>query len=194
MKETEEEKRLWQVALGNEVGEKIPDLIPEYVELHKNDKGYGNGACYWKKVDEWIKKHAVKSVLDYGCGKFKTGLRLRREGFDTVGYDPAMPEFSLFPSRSFDGAYCLDVLEHIPAADLRMFMLHMSCRVDETLLINVCTRTAVFKLPSGRNCHETVCSADWWRRAIETFIPNFEIVDEEIKSDHCFFTLTARKS
>jgi hypothetical protein len=183
----------WKVAQGevsnlNEESDKV--LIKEYRKLHEKNRGYGAGASFRREIREWAGGRKLKTVLDFGCGKNGISEMFKSAGVKAVGYDPAIPEFSRLPNRRFDGVCCLDVMEHIPASKIRSVLQVIGDRAEKTLFLNISTRTAVQTLPSGRNCHETVCSAGWWRRALREFLPDFEIAHDHEKSDHYYLVMT----
>lgn len=183
---------LWQVAKGritnlHEYSENL--LIQEYQKLHDKSMRYGAGITFKSEIKEWAKGRKLKSVLDFGCGKNGISRMLKEHGINSIGYDPAISEYASLPHQTFDGVSCLDVMEHIPASRIKDTMKLIGDRADKSIFINISTRLAAHILPNGRNCHETVCSATWWRRALREFLPDFEIAHEHPVTDHYYAVL-----
>lgn len=187
---------MWRVATGEarNLASANPDhLVNEYRTLHEKNRSYGEGKTFVREIQEWARGRKLKTVLDYGCGKNGIAKILKSCGVKATGYDPAIPEFSTKPEDAFDGVCCLDVLEHIPADQIRTTLETISSHAKHTIFVNISTRAAVHTLPSGRNCHETVCSPGWWQRALRTFMPDFEIAHGHPRSDHYFAVLTRQR-
>lgn len=78
-------------------------------------------------IKDLIKKHGVKSILDYGAGKGEqyswvnpeTGKTLEEDwGVKVARYDPAWPPYAAEPIGKFDMVICTHTLGSIPIKDL----------------------------------------------------------------------------
>lgn len=166
-------------------------LAKEYKTLHTNDRSYGRGGCYMDQVVAWVKGRRLRSVLDYGCGKGGLVLSLRKLKVKVSGYDPAVAEWSVLPAVMHDGVVCLDVLEHLTEPLLREALARINVLARRTVILNVSTRAAVHCLPNGRNCHETVRPATWWRNCLEEHLGRFKIAHDHDERGHYLAVLEA---
>lgn len=168
-------------------------LIAEYAEMHKARSYYGSGGTFHSKVIRWAKGRKLKRVLDFGCGKGKLVHRLRKNAVDADGYDPAIPKWAAKPKGCYDGVVCLDVMEHLPLSLVGPTLTEIDRLASRTVFMNISTRPAAYHLPSGRNCHETVRPADWWRRKIREFMPRFVVAHDHVNKDELLSVLIARQ-
>lgn len=72
-----------------------------------------------KRPTLWVHSIARKvrkdeSVLDYGAGNDVLASKLRRKGYDVVGWDPMWGSAPEFGDKKFDVVVSIEVLEHTP--------------------------------------------------------------------------------
>lgn len=159
-------------------------LIEKYAEIHKKSEGYGNFNAVHGKAVEWALGRKLKTVLDFGCGKGALVKKLNERGVDCSGYDPAIPERSQYPEKTFEGVCSTDVLEHIPVEDIPDILQKIFSLSEKTVFLNISTRVSSYTFEDGRNLHETVCCAQWWRERIEENLGEFKISHDKINHDH----------
>jgi 2-polyprenyl-3-methyl-5-hydroxy-6-metoxy-1,4-benzoquinol methylase len=151
-------------------------LINQYKELHKNNI-YGMSSIYLiTPISELINRIKPKRVLDYGCGQSKL-LNVLYENYpdiDFVKYDPAIEKYSKKPTGKFDLIICTDVLEHIPEKYLDYILKDISS-LSDNVLFNISTKTAIWHLPDGSNCHKTVKEKDWWIDLLTKYFKDVEV-------------------
>ena len=136
--------------------------------MHQNPK-YWKGHMikkYMPQIEEIIKEHKIDTILDYGCGK----AQHHPEHWNAYKYDPAYPKYDKKPEagRKFDLVVCIDVLEHIPQADLPRIIKEIFDYSDKYVFATAATNKAGKTLPNGMNAHATVQPEEWW---IELFKP-----------------------
>ncbi len=119
----------------------------------------------------------AKSLLDYGSGKgllWQENIRLDVKNVGSLTtkeflkldevkcYDPAFKPFSEYPTQSYDGVICIDVLEHIPEFDIFWFVGELFKFSDKFVYANIACYPAKKHLPNGENAHCTIKDSDWW--------------------------------
>lgn len=154
------------MSLATCTAEYKPAISPEYIrlnrELHESNPNYGaNGHRSAPLILQFANQFAVKTALDYGCGKGTLAPILRANGLETDEYDPAVPGKDYVP-RPADIVYCGDVAEHIEPEYLDAFLDDLKRVTKKALIIVVATRPAVKSLPDGRNAHLIQQPMDWW--------------------------------
>tara|TARA_R110001583_G_scaffold11926_17_gene53287 strand:+ start:435 stop:974 length:540 start_codon:yes stop_codon:yes gene_type:complete len=161
-------------------------LIDQYKILHNQKEGYGNGyndtTLNLDHLSNFLSVYESKMILDYGCGKGDLTKYLNKS-YTCYGYDPAIEEFdNEYRGIDFDTIVCLDVLEHIPEAELDALLNNIKSYNVDSLYFIVSTRYAKTKLPDGRNCHETVKPKDWWKNLFETTFSDKKVIVTEQKT------------
>lgn len=129
-----------------------------------------------------LMKTPCLSLLDYGSGK---GLQYQRifpssnleEGLINLQqywkvksiscYDPAYPPFEKLPEGTFDAVICVDVLEHVPQADIEWILDELFAKANRLVYISVACYPAKKQLNSGENAHQTIKPPKWWLEKIE---------------------------
>lgn len=131
-------------------------------QLHAQDEAFGiSGAKWFDSVEQICRLHKTRNVLDYGCGKGTLVERLRRNGYDAHGFDPAVEMFSERP-RPADVVTCTDVMEHIEPEYLETVLEDLKGLTRKACMMVVSTRPAHKNLPDGRNAHLIVEQPEWW--------------------------------
>jgi hypothetical protein len=150
------------------------DLIEQYRQLHATS---GYGATSVKNLrflrPEIMLLHP-RSILDYGCGQSPLLDRLEL-GYpvELHRYDPAIPSIATPPAEPVDLLINVDVLEHVPEADLDRVVGHMASLAREAIII-VDTEPAGTVLPNGENAHCTLHPHAWWADYLNRFFPTLE--------------------
>jgi hypothetical protein len=150
------------------------DLIDQYRQLHATS-GYGSTSV---KNLRFLRPEILllkpRSILDYGCGKSPLLDRLEL-GYpvELHRYDPAIPAIATPPTKPVDLLINVDVLEHIPEADLDHVVGHMA-RLAKNAIIIVDTEPAGTILPNGENAHCTLHPHAWWADYLRRFFPTLE--------------------
>jgi hypothetical protein len=143
--------------------------------LHENPD-YGVASLqYAPLVAEVIEVLGVREILDYGAGKGRLGLELRKyiqRPLDIHHYDPAVPAWSATPTpREF--VACIDVLEHIEPALLDNVLDDLKRLTLRVGMFTVHCGPARRILPDGRNAHLNQQPPAWW---LPRILERFELV------------------
>lgn len=144
-------------------------IASEYRRMHKENRF--TGASLERHVPEilsLIKKHDIKTMLDYGCGKAPVYPKLNLIDLDLTLYDPYYDPFSRLPSGTFDMVVCTDVLEHVPEDEIGKTLVRLLDYTDKLLFISICTKPAKKTFENGKNLHLTIKSREWWEKMIST--------------------------
>ncbi len=166
-------------------------LIEQYQQKHAAEPGYGAGNRMHREVIEWMERHKFQSVLDWGCGKGELVTALRGQGYRAEGYDPAVPGWDVAPTEPCEAVVSLDVLEHLHPDHLTEDLWDLFGYASKGVYLNISTVTAYHKLPDGRNCHEIVQPAEWWRKRILDDVREWEIDWEHAGA--CNYNLSLRR-
>lgn len=145
-------------------------------QLHENPN-YGVASVQFAPlVADIAAKLQVRELLDYGAGKGRLGLELRRlMPFppDIAHYDPAIPEWSAEPSPH-DMVTCIDVLEHIEPDLLDNVLDHLASLTQRLGFFTIHCGPAKKVLPDGRNAHLIQEDERWW---LPRFLQRFRLVN-----------------
>jgi len=130
--------------------------VPEY-----ESKCFLVKKLFWNRISHAIRLGKVnnKKVLDIGCGEGQLIRQITKNGTSTniIGIDTIQPKsqtFSFvngnatklpFKPESFDTAFALDVLEHIPNASLAIRQAWKVLKQEGILVISVPTETFFYK-------------------------------------------------
>lgn len=108
------------------------------------------------------------SILDYGCGKGGTVEWLRKAGYNVVGYEPYVAEYSNTETlnRKYDTIYTQDVLEHIEQDEIP-WQLFSTIAQEQIHIIDL--TPAKKRLPSGENAHITLLPPQVWLHLFDTY-------------------------
>lgn len=144
-------------------------------ELHRNPD-YGVASVqYAPVVVEILKQVRAEELLDYGAGKGRLGVELKRLMASPPRvrhYDPARPEWAATPQPA-PFVTCIDVLEHIEP-DLLDNVLDDLRRVTVGKgFFTVHTGPAIKVLADGRNAHLTQQPPAWW---LPRMLDRFDLV------------------
>lgn len=150
-------------------------LSDEYLQLQRNFHAlrpdYGtSGSRYGAHVAHLCNAFALKTVLDYGCGKGTLARGL--QGVAITEYDPAVPgkhyvEGVLWDREpavpaKYDLVVCTDVLEHIEPEHLDATLRTLVGLTGKLCFLAVHCGPAVKTLPDGRNAHLIQMPPRWW--------------------------------
>lgn len=140
--------------------------------LHEKDVNFGNrsgaSGCADKLPQAALRLNELgvcNSLLDYGTGKGLLVDRLRRVLPDSIqvsGYDPAVEQWSMRPSKKSDIVTCLDVLEHIEYNSIEAVINDIHGLTKHLCYVVVDLQPAVKSLPDGRNAHILLAPSEWW--------------------------------
>lgn len=143
-----------------------------YTEKYRQSPDYGQSAkSHIETAKKFIQKRRWEKILDYGCGKAVLSQVIP----GIVNYDFAIPEYCHLPEGVFDGAFCIDVLEHIPEEDLSETLTYLQQHAKE-IYFCIHMGESVHKLSDGSPCHCTVKPASWWIRRLSVLWNNIELV------------------
>ncbi len=135
-----------------------------------------------EEIGRLIEATGSKTVLDFGSGKglaYTERYPVLASGarpadiksywvVDSIAcYDPGVPEFSIYPDRSFDALISTDVLEHIPERDVNWVLRSFFELASKAVFANIASYPAQKTLPNGWNAHVTIKPPEWWRERIE---------------------------
>lgn len=173
-------------------------LINEYKKLHSNGIGKlsskdtfaGTSLSNWVlTIRKILSENFCRSIIDFGCGK--AGLYQREITLDGVVYsdlshfwncnkiylyDPAVEEYSKYPSEKADAVICTDVLEHIPPQDIEIFIESLYRLASKILFIVVSTRPASKFFENGQNIHLTIKTEENWKEIFNRFGEEFKSI------------------
>lgn len=156
-------------------------LIDQYKKIHKEQNGYGSGfgrGRYFEEMVEFLNSNACLSVLDFGCGKGVLKEELSKLGFICGGYDPAIKEFSAFPSSNYDAVISTDVFEHLDKNNIHEEFDLIKSVDPKYLYFNIATNKAGQTLPNGLNAHTIIENGDWWEQTILDNFNEYNIHDK----------------
>lgn len=151
--------------------------IEEYQKMHTDLSflkrgfvyGYGDGkatANRIKMIGKLVKMYKATSILDYGCGK--AIHHLEKKVYDSIGihdvglYEPAIPEFSVMPNKTFDGVVCVDVMEHVPLENVQYTMDRIVMKAKKFVFFTISCNPSKEVLSDGTNAHITIKPPEWW--------------------------------
>ena len=155
------------------------DIEQHYIDLyrvmHEDKKNY-QGVSLLKEtpnIANIVLETNSHTVLDYGCGK----AQHHPENWNAYKYDPAYPKYEKKPEagRKFDLVICIDVLEHIPQADLPRIIKEIFDYSGKYVFATAATSKAGKTLPNGMNAHATVQPEEWWRELFKPYEGRFTL-------------------
>ena len=163
-------------------------------KIRKPDDAYDGKSTlvFAKLIKQIIEKNKINTMLDYGCGKGffyknpikQNGLNLQNlKKFWNINidlYDPCYEENSILnENKNYDLIICIDVLEHIPSADIDWVLKKIITKSKKYVFINVACYPAIALLPNGENAHININTPEWWHEKILSFkekIDNIKII------------------
>jgi len=143
-----------------------PEYAAEQQRLHEEREDYGVASLQFAPVvSNLIDTLEVDSLLDYGAGKGRLALGLRKKppkrDVAVEMYDPAVPHFAEPPSPA-ELVVCIDVLEHIEPELLDNVLDDLARLATAYVFLTIHTGPAQKTLSDGRNAHLTQQPAAWW--------------------------------
>lgn len=152
----------------------MTDLIDQYRELHRTRVYGASSARFAPYLFPHIQDLAPHSVVDFGCGQSVLPDLVKASGVpDVTRYDPAVPAYAKRPGGPFDLLISVDVLEHIPEADLDGVLADMASLAPHAMLI-IDIKPAKNMLPNGDNAHATIKPPEWWAQKLRPHYPYLE--------------------
>jgi len=151
----------------------------EYIEqlqtLHgdkQRPRGFGAKPKKLGAVFNFLEKWKPTSLLDYGCGKglILSNLRDQYPNIKCEGYDPAVPMFSMIPTKKYDCVFSNDVLEHIEPQFIDDVLQHIDNLAKQFIWLRIDTKPARKILLDGRNAHLILKDQHWWTEKLTTNI------------------------
>jgi len=143
--------------------------------LHENPD-YGVASVeYAPLVAQVVETLGVNDLLDYGAGKGRLGVELKkyiRRSLRIRHYDPAIAKWSDAP-RPSEFVACIDVLEHIEPELLDNVLDDLKRVTARAAMFTVHTGPAVKILSDGRNAHLIQQQPAWW---LPRILARFELV------------------
>lgn len=157
--------------------------------LHADNKvQYGQGGHkHLEVIVEIMNRRGCTNVLDYGCGKATLSMMSH---LVVVNYDPALPRYAKDP-HACDLVVSIDVLEHVEPDFIDDVLNHIQKKMLIAGYFVINTRRDKTKLlPDGRNPHQLVRSAQWWREKLSEY---FEIEAEEFRKKKHYIVEVVKK-
>ena len=154
---------------------------PEYtLQLEKLDaaKSFGNASAAPKILTDFLAKHTVNSILDFGCGKGTPLDMLKSDIMDIYSYDPITHPIEL--PEAVDLVYSRDVLEHIEPEQIDTVLEKLFAIGTRYQHHFIACHPAKKRLSDGRNAHLIIEEPKWWKDKIEQ-IPGWKIIFENTK-------------
>jgi uncharacterized Rossmann fold enzyme len=152
------------------------DYRDQNARLHAENPAYGvGGTRHVETVLKLADNPAIRSILDYGCGKGYLGRALAVKGVPIFEYDPAIPGKQESP-RPADLVVCTDVLEHIEPDRLLGVLSDIQRCLKVIGYFTIHTGPAQKTLPDGRNTHLIQRDAQWWGRMLSKFFEVGKII------------------
>jgi hypothetical protein len=117
--------------------------VDKMKKYHLENKTYSGGGtlAYAEIIKKLVKKHNVKTLLDYGCGKglqYESGSIINfgnnNQTFDeyldlasVYKFDPGVEKFAEYPplDSKFDAIIAIQSLSAIPTKDLPLVVTHL---------------------------------------------------------------------
>ena len=146
--------------------------------LHENPNYGVASVAYAPLVARVIESLGIQDLLDYGAGKGRLGIELRKyvqRPLNIRHYDPAIPAWSAAPEPC-EFVACIDVLEHIEPELLDNVLDDLKRVTARAAMFTVHIHPAVKLLPDGRNAHLIQQPPDWW---LPKFEQRFEVTTFE---------------
>lgn len=145
-------------------------------KLHDSDENYGRACVYVAdKVAALIKYNKISTLTDYGAGKKRLIVELKKYGISNLEYRPfdiSYPEYGA-PKKS-EMVVCIDVLEHVEPIYLTAVLHDLALTCEKVIYISIHTKLAKKVLADGRNAHLTIESPSWWYKKLSEY---FKITD-----------------
>ena len=152
-------------------------------DLHSTHANYGNRETGGGSADRLVvtldslyEKNACKSYLDYGTGKGKLPLSLKKHlksPYKISAYDPANAQFDKHPSEPHDFLTCLDVLEHVEHNAIHSVLSDIRNLTKKIAFLIIDLQPAIKKLSTGQNAHILLAPHQWWSEQVSTHFPVF---------------------
>lgn len=155
------------------------ETVAQYHKLYA--PFYGASAwLYFNAIAREVLALGPSSILDYGCGRSDLVAHFWNDGKRRIAkYDPAIPAFKEMPEDVFDLVLAIDVMEHIPFADVARVLDEIRAKSRNALFV-ISLKPARTVLPDGRNAHVTLLSESEWLRWISEIFGKAELVSIDV--------------
>lgn len=180
--------------------QKLPDY-EIYNRLYR--RGYPHGGLGFPITWSKIKCEELK-CLDIGCGhgilckRFKkyVGIDIsdyvidrNKENFHEIEFY-ALDILALHQQAfsGFDLVLAIDVLEHLPAEEIFLYLSTISDLNAKMYLFSICCRKSGYRGPNGEELHKCILTPDEWMELLEI---NFKIVDSSEMNRQSTFCVKA---
>jgi 2-polyprenyl-3-methyl-5-hydroxy-6-metoxy-1,4-benzoquinol methylase len=160
--------------------------------LHAAPRGYGGRGSKWSPVvEELLRRHSCRSMLDYGCGQgslvrvLSNNFKLA-DGLELREYDPAIAGKDATPAEPADLVVCTDVLEHIESDKIARVLRHLSELTGHALFTVISLVPTNKTLSDGRQAHILLRSVEWWKYQFQThgLVLSQTVKGRDPKKDH----------
>lgn len=150
--------------------------VKYYEEIYATRTDYKRDLMpMYQNIEEFL-NFEPKSVLDYGCGRGNLAeLFLKYHHATIYKYDPAIPEFSEFPTGHYDLAVNTDVLEHVPEEEIEGIIRNIRA-LSRNAFFNVHLSHASEILSNGENAHCTIKPPEWWKQQVKKYFSEAYII------------------
>ena len=178
------------------------ELIEKYKLFHKNgvknQPGFSTFLGYslskWiVKIKEIIETSNSNSLIDFGCGKgflYNNKFKIGEKEYENLSdfwsikniylYDPAVKRFSTYPSNTYDGVICTDVIEHIPESDVIKFIDKLFKLSNKFIFFVIATIPASKYFDDGKNIHLCLKSQHEWEKIFLDFKNKYPNIDQYV--------------
>lgn len=182
------------------------EVIKKYKLFHKNGIKKGNvikpgsttflgySLSKWIfKIQDIVNTHNCSSLVDFGCGKaflYKNKFKIENNEYQNLSdfwniqdmylYDPGVEEYSVYPTKKFDGVICTDVIEHIPENDVIDFINNLFELSKKFIFVVIATIPATKYFDDGNNIHLCLKSKDDWKKIFLDFKTRYPNISQYI--------------
>jgi 2-polyprenyl-3-methyl-5-hydroxy-6-metoxy-1,4-benzoquinol methylase len=145
--------------------------IKQLKQLHQDPsrkRGFGGKVKDLGQFYNFMNVWKPSTLLDYGCGKgvILDDIKEKYPSVSSLGYDPAVDEYSSMPLDTFDCVFSNDVLEHIEPTYLNDVLKHINSLASRFIWLRIDTLPARKTLSDGRNAHLTIQDNTLWTNLI----------------------------
>jgi 2-polyprenyl-3-methyl-5-hydroxy-6-metoxy-1,4-benzoquinol methylase len=133
---------------------------------------------------QFLQHTMAESVFDMGCGAGKYLKILENMKVPAEGYDPNVKEYSKMSEGTYDLVLCLDVLEHVPEAELDNILKAIESRTKKYAIFSICDASLWGKYVD--KTHVTCHSKMWWREKLSKYFKMADTPENWIFKDQIY--------